>query len=574
MMKKIIMAICIFFALTANAFADLKQDYTKKIVSGEIDPTEISFEQFKEMNKSSGVDLKKEYTNKIVSGEIDPTEISFEQYKQMNTSSGVDLKKEYTNKIVSGEIDPTEISFEQFKATFGENPSVQNSNPSKPKAADESVDNSNQNEISTADDGEDFEGDEIGAWVEKFENDYDVSMGMADNGRTFYSGKATVNVGPLDPAYPKELTIAYEKALLDLQANVIMETYGNMSSDRITDFFEDDSTNAREFPPAKVKEEVKKGKLERVLDKVLDLTEKKLDSALEEEGVNKDEINKMSVTQKKQLFKDNFTKNMTKKAFGNMSGLVPVKTTIVKSKEYNAIQVGVIAVISEKTIQFAKDISKSRPTNIKGTPKRIRDVLPKSPKGYLDEFGLRYIYDKKGRPMLLSYGRWSVVQNSKDPSRAMRKLQSAQNKAKMFAEAAIGEFINSNISVLDKADIDSISEEVATSTTEFQDGKSLGSKESSDSVKESLDVAFKKIQAKSNFKLRGTSGIKKWKVKDENGLTHVGVVVAWTYDKLENADNFAKGVHKKDSKIAAEREKKQAVTKTRESRVVNDINDF
>ncbi|MEA1967351.1 MAG: hypothetical protein U9N77_03930 [Thermodesulfobacteriota bacterium] len=88
-------------------------------------------------------------------------------------------------------------------------------------------------------------------------------------------------------------------------------------------------------------------------------------------------------------------------------------------------------------------------------------MLPKSKKGYLDEFELRYLYDEKGRPMLLSYGRWSVTQISKNPSRAMRKIKSAQNKAQLFAEASIGEFMNSNIDVLDKADIDSISEEVA-----------------------------------------------------------------------------------------------------------------
>ena len=484
------------------------------------------------------------------------------------TCAFADLKQEYTNKIISGEIDPTKFSFKQYKAAFSITDDVSSATVSN------DVDSSNQNEISSADETEAYDEDEISSWVEKFEDKVGVSIGEPKKGRTFYFGSSAVNVGPLDPAYPKELTIAYEKALLDLQANVVLETYGRMTSERVAEFFEDDSTNAREFPPAKIKEDVKKGQLSRVLDKALDLAEKKLDSQLEKDGMSSDKIERMSVEQKKTLFKDNFKKVMAKKAFGSMSGLVPVQTTIVKSEEFGAIQVGVIAVVSEKTLQFAKDIARGRSTNVSGKPKSIKDVLPKNKKGYLDEFGLRYLYDEKGRPMLLSYGRWSVVQKSKDPSRVMRKIKSAQGKARMFAEASIGEFMKSNIQVVDSASIDSVSEEVAKSVTNFEDGKSIGTNESSDNIKESLDIAFKKIKAKSKFKLRGTSVVKKWRTKDENGLSHVGTVVSWTYDKLENANNFAKGIHRKNSEIKKQRQSRQARTVTRESRVVNDIDDF
>lgn len=35
--------------------------------------------------------------------------------------------------------------------------------------------------------------------------------------------------------------------------------------------------------------------------------------------------------------------------------------------------------------------------------------------------------------------------------------------------------------------------------------------------------------------LRGTSILKRWEAKDDNGVLHVGTVVGWTYGQLENA---------------------------------------
>ena len=91
---------------------DAKSLYKEKIISGEIDPSELSFEDFKEQLKP---DLKALYKEKIASGEIDPTEISFEEFKQ---SLKPDLKALYKEKIASGEIDPTEISFEEFRVEY------------------------------------------------------------------------------------------------------------------------------------------------------------------------------------------------------------------------------------------------------------------------------------------------------------------------------------------------------------------------------------------------------------------------------------------------------------------------
>src|SRR5690606_1476923 len=98
-------------------------------------------------------------------------------------------------------------------------------------------------------------------------------------------------------------------------------------------------------------------------------------------------------------------------AVHSMQGLVPVQTRIFTQDGPNgkAVVVGVIAVRSEKTLQFARDISRKQPSLVTGTPRSLTELLPPDPEGYLDEIGLRFAYDEQGRPMLLAYGRISVA---------------------------------------------------------------------------------------------------------------------------------------------------------------------
>jgi hypothetical protein len=432
----------------------------------------------------------------------------------------------------------------------------------------------NQNELSSANAVSNVRAETLNDWKREFEDKFGVKIGVAQNGKTFFFGEAVVRVNPLDPAYAKELALTYDKAMLNLQSNFILQTYGTLSAKTISDNFEDDSTNAREFDPVKLKKEAAKGKVSLILDKFVDVIDKKLDSMLVEQGGPVDEIQKQTVEQKKQLFKDNFRKEITKKAFASMSGLVPVQTKIITTSRggKKTVKLGVIAIMSEKTVQFAKDIAKRRETNVKGRASSIEKILPTDDQGFLDEIGLRYVYDEKGRPMLISYGRWSVVGKTSNAARYERKIQNAKEKARMFAEANIGEFMKSNINAAQGSISESINEEIAKKISTIDNNKIVGTDEQSQEIGETLDQSFKKLQKSSKFKLRGTSEITTWEATDENGILHVGSVVSWRYAQLENANNIVHGSKKRKYK---KQERKQAVKNvSRSSRVVNSMDDF
>jgi len=189
-------------------------------------------------------------------------------------------------------------------------------------------------------------------------------------GRVYYYGEAVIGVSSLDPAYIKEVSLAYEKAMLNLQANFILQTFGKMSVKKIYESFEDDSTNADQFPPLqKATHLANEGKIGIIFDKYLDVISNTLDQKLREQGVPESKISKLSIEQKKQLWKNNFTSVMTKKAFKSMQGLVPRKIKI--GDRDGATVLAIIAIQSKKTIQFAQDIARKRVSHVQGKPRSL-----------------------------------------------------------------------------------------------------------------------------------------------------------------------------------------------------------
>jgi hypothetical protein len=379
-------------------------------------------------------------------------------------------------------------------------------------------------------------------WVGEFEQRFGQAIGTAQDGRVYYSGMATIaGDSAADPHYGTQLALAYERAMFDMQADYILQNYGRIKAKTIRTLFEDQSSDKSAFDPAELQKAAAAGggRLEAVLDKALTLVDKKLDNALVKEGVPAEDIRKMSVEQKKNLFKDNLNKQILKSAYQNMQGLVPVQTRIfpVEANGKKTMAVAVIAVQSEKTRQFAKDIARKRPTLVRGNPKALKDILPAETKGYLNEIGLRYTYDESGRPMLLAYGRTSVpMEPGWSASRAIRARQNAQQIAQAMAQANIVEFMKTNIRVSSSVDVGVVNEEWARQITQVDNGKPGEVQQIRDKISETTQKLLTSGTATAAGDLRGTTVLKRWNVKDANGVVHVGTVVGWTYGQLDNAN--------------------------------------
>jgi len=414
-------------------------------------------------------------------------------------------------------------------------------------------------------------------WVEKFEKDMGVKVGISEAGRLFFEGKASIRVGPLDPNFGKELVLAYERAISNVQADFILQTYGVLQTAKRTEVFEDASTNSDDFSPTAVQKAQKEGKLSALFDKALTVMGKKLDAELIKQGVPPANLNRMSIEQKKTTYKNNFTKETIRSAVRSMQGLVPVQTRIFTEATPNGknFVVGVIAVQSEKTRQFARDMAAKRPTAVRGTPMTLSSVIPDKKSDFLDELGFRFIYDEKGRPMLLSYGRWSVrILPDWAPSRVGRAKENATETARANAEAAIVSFMNTNVAVSDSRTIGSLSEELVGQVSNFEDDQLKGVSKTQQAVGETIDKTLRNVKATATGDLRGTVQVKRWEDTDQNGILHVGSVVVWSYDQLNNA-NAIERENAADGRSSAGSQAGGLVNdESRSSRVINRKQDF
>ena len=413
----------------------------------------------------------------------------------------------------------------------------------------------------------------FGQWVKDFEKQF-APIGRPDpaTGRTFYTSKAVVRVPTNHPGYAKELVLAYEKAMLELQVAFILQNYGTITTKRIAEFMSDDSENARQFDDKKpgTASPPKSSGTKMEMDKLLADIDSQVDQYLAQQGESREKISRTSIPEKKQLFRNNLIRETVKSAVQNMRGLVPVQTRLFTLSTANGArtQIGIIAVQSEKTRQFAEDIRMQRTSLVKGSGKVIDDYLPKTDAELLNELGFRFGYDENGHPMLISYGRWGVASENPNPTRHLMNVENAQRTAQSLAEAWIAEFAGTRLQVLDARTQGSVMEEIATRITHYENSAKIGTEDAIEDIGNTIDKSLRSAKSDATISLKGTSEIKVWEEKDASGQIHVGSIITWTATQLTNAQSIER------SGTAAGSNNGPAAKDNRGSRVVNSKDDF
>jgi hypothetical protein len=416
-------------------------------------------------------------------------------------------------------------------------------------------------------------------WVSEFEKKFGQSVTRTLNGKTFYDVRVPIRVTPTDTNYVKYLSVAYSTAMLQLQTNYVLSLYGDLRANAFRDFFRDDSTNARTFPDIdKELEKINTGSMtqqNRIINKTLKAIEGSLDKKLVEQGVDSAKVKQLTIPQKKTLLINNISLPSFKSAANSVSGLVPVQTRLFTEidpmTKRAVVSLGIIAVISEKTTQFAADILRlNSTTNIKGTPRPLSFYLPQSAEDRINTIGLRYGYDEQGRPMLISFGQWSVFQKTDDAALSMTLQQSAERTAQINAETYIAFFAQTALSVSATQNIEA-QQENALKQINKVDASTGELIESSVSpaglVSELLDIQLEKARAEAKIKLRGISPYRGWTEVGADGLTRIGKIVIWSYSDLENHNRMSQP---QSGKV----ENRAFVPQTGASKLVNTKDDF
>lgn len=367
-------------------------------------------------------------------------------------------------------------------------------------------------------------GDRIDDAFNGFASSKNIMYGAADaKGRIFYKGVETVAVSPENAQWGKQRVTAFEKALLKAQSEFVRDQFGKQTVRMARSMFENMSDNAEDFP------EDQKGRMRMIWEKLVALTDAKLNEKLEEAGVDPEEFKAASPKQKKALFSDAYTKTCLTKAVGDMSGLVPVQTFEANDGK-GTYKIGVIVLYSPKLKQLAYDIAQNKAPLLSGKPKKpLAEVIPTSPEVLADQFGVRVVFNERGQPCVVSYGQWSHNYTGNSERMRERRNESAQMKARELADSYITAFLAAKMHYENEQETGELLEESVT-----KDGDGNISYENISTVIDKMNQTIK-VEAKADLAGRGTFRSVKYKHPVGHEISIVARV--WTMDNLESTQN-------------------------------------
>ncbi|NQW85360.1 MAG: hypothetical protein HQ450_15575 [Alcaligenaceae bacterium] len=415
------------------------------------------------------------------------------------------------------------------------------------------------------------------SWVRGLERKFQPIGGVDDQGRMFFAGQSDVT-NPNGANLGQQIAIAFDRAMIDMQAAYISQTFGRIVSDVTRERLLDSSTNRDNIEPAELPKTCQNGGGDRIamlFEKTLQVAEKTLDNKLIEQGIPADQVQRSSVEQKKAIYKNNLIRDVARRAIQSMQGLVPVQTRIFTQKGTNGTRmtVGVFAAQTQKTRDFAMDMARKMPTLVTGEPKKLAEILPKDNAGFMGELGLRFTYDEKGRPMLISFGRTSItVTPDMSPGEEGEMESIAKELAKSLAEASISEFMNTSVAVNSRTSQGELAEKLVTQTTNLINCSPKSVDTNKARLNEVISTFSQNIKTTSTGSLQGTSTVRNWVIKDERGGgRQVGSVVTWTYSQLENVKKIEAQTTNRGSSGGSAGNVNGSSTS---SRIINKLNDF
>jgi hypothetical protein len=405
-------------------------------------------------------------------------------------------------------------------------------------------------------------GDQIDEAFNTFASKKSITYGSSDaSGRIFYKGVETVAVPPENAQWGKQRVSAFEKALLKAQAEFVRDRFGKQMVQQARTMFEDMSDNAEEFP------EGQKGRLEVIWEKLLALTDAKLNKKLEEVGVDPEEYKSASPKQRKKLFSDAYTKKCLTKAIGDMSGLLPVQTFEANDGK-GTYKIGVVLLYSSKVKQLAYDISHNRLPLLTGRPgKSLNEIVPVSSEVLANQFGVRVLFNEQGQPCLVSYGQWSHNYTGNDERMRERRNESSMMKAKELADSYITTFLSSKMFYENEQETGELLEE---SVAKDSDGNVTY-----ENISNVIDKINQKIKVEAKADMAGRGTFRSVKYKHPVGHEISIVARVWTMQNLKTT----KGVQSWKPESQSTQSGGSAVTGEKESSGVKsgqdvDFDDF
>ena len=328
-----------------------------------------------------------------------------------------------------------------------------------------------------------------------------------DGGRYVAIVSSTIDVSPSDKNFQLYRINAYNKAMLDAKAEVAKYFSQEISTRAKNILSEPESAES-----IKAKAEAEAGISPSIIDKTMALVNKKLDNALEKEGITLESKKAEPIIE--DLINESSYKNFVKSIAKSQVG------ALITSKIFEQDgEIAVVAYYSDNTkllagaINGRGDVPKVKPR--KGEP--IRDWIKKLKLSQLySSMGIQMTSDEDGNIVILSYGQ------SKARSKSATSKNMAYEKAVLEADQYIRNFAGETVVYAGE-------KEMMENSKEYLDN----------AVEMALDDSMKKkIETQADaLKISGISTIRSWSITDPRSDSIIcGVVRMWSIKTSDTAN--------------------------------------
>lgn len=354
-----------------------------------------------------------------------------------------------------------------------------------------------------------------------------------------YSGTAEIMQDRNDPRWAEYRTAALDKAVLDAQKNYLQTL--NTAVDSSTLY----SMTNKSGLPTPTKEDFKNNsKMASYLDKLVAVSEGKLDAELVSMGIDPKEFAAATPSIKRDLFKESVVKQVVRTSNGDLAGMMVIKV-FEEIRDSGQGSVGaVLALSADKRDQVRAMIDSQgqiAPNEAKANPKftSIYEMLHNQNDSLYLKVGTQIMYDAKGYPLLISYGQAGVTYEQLAPKRKIER-QVAKSFATNNAWASLAQTYNLSGDFKEKT----TQENQVTESEQFDLITDSVRKQSS-GLASNLTKALEQTAAMTSS-VQGMTGVSvgyEWRRKHPViGHEMVGSVLVWHPKTIQTAVNMAKGL--------------------------------
>jgi hypothetical protein len=316
--------------------------------------------------------------------------------------------------------------------------------------------------------------------------------------------------------------MAFEDAILKAQSAYISSQQIGVASQALSSVYK--AANL-EPPPYDEGALGDPGKVAELARKALAVTGGAMNKALEDLGIDPKSLEKAPPAQKHVQFQRAVAISGMERSFGSLTGMV-TRFTVEARDDQGNYQIGVVALVSPKLQSLAQLVLKLRgeflpdPSKASDFKKVIAD-----PRALVDMFGVRWMYDLTGLPVLVSFGQWGIERVGSKNAAVMAEFEdTAMRQAEVRAGQQIAEFLSASGDADTKVEFKSQLEQIAE---RHPDGY-IGQKEATTTLEAPLREAMRRRARVSS--LSGVTTLRRWKQSHPDAPQQViyGAVRYWS----------------------------------------------